>query len=417
MLHSIIDFKSYFQELGWQHSYVIYITILIWSGIIGILAWILDWMTKRILLSLLGKVVSKSTSIWDDMLFEKKFFHRLSHFVPLIVVYSLSPYVLAELDEKATHFVQGSVNIAAIALFLRMLNSFLNGVKEIYNTYEASKYRSINGYLSVVRIIFFSLGVIWIISILIGKSPMYLFTGLSAVAAILMLVFKDTLLGFVASIQLSANDMIRPGDWISFPKHAADGTVTEINLTTVKVQNWDKTITTIPTYSLVADSFQNFRGMEESGGRRIKRSIFIDMNSVKFCDADLLNRFRKIELLHNYVDERLLEIANESATEEGLYHRSRKLTNIGTFRKYLENYLKANPNVNTEMTIIVRQLQPKENGMPIELYLFSRIKEWADYEKVQSDIFDHILAVVHQFELRIFQDPSGHDFQRWDLPS
>lgn len=408
----MIDFKSYFIDLGWDEVYVRYINALIWSGIILLLAWLLDWISKRVLLRIIRKVISKSTSNWDDMLYEKKVFHRMSHFVSLIVIYALSPYVLSELPESFTHIVRGAVNIAAILLFLALLHSLLEGIKEIYNSYEISKYRSINGYVQVVRIIFVSMGVIWIVSILLGKSPTVLFTGISAMAAILMLVFKDTLLGFVASIQISANDMVRPGDWITFSKYQADGTVTEINLTTVKVQNGDKTITTIPTYALVADSFINWRGMEESQGRRIKRALNVDLNSITFCSPEQLERFKKVEILGSYIDDRLAEIESLKAGQEGLFHRSRNLTNIGLFRQYLENYLRVNPAINHEMNIVVRQLQPTENGIPIEIYAFSIHKSWVDFEKVQSDLFDHILAKAPEFDLNIFQHPTGQDFKR-----
>ncbi|MCF8295473.1 MAG: mechanosensitive ion channel family protein [Bacteroidales bacterium] len=412
MLHSIIDFKSYFIDLGWDEVYVRHINALIWSGIIVVLAWLLDWISKRVLLRIIRKVINRSTSHWDDMLYEKKVFHRLSHFVSLIMIYALSPYVLSELSESFTHIARGAVNIAAILLFLALLHSLLEGIKEIYNSYEISKYRSINGYVQVVRIIFVSMGVIWIVSILLGKSPTVLFTGISAMAAILMLVFKDTLLGFVASIQISANDMVRPGDWITFSKYQADGTVTEINLTTVKVQNGDKTITTIPTYALVADSFINWRGMEEAQGRRIKRALNVDLNSISFCSPEQLERFKKVEILGSYIDDRLAEIESLKAGQEGLFHRSRNLTNIGLFRQYLENYLRVNPAINHDMNIVVRQLQPTENGIPIEIYAFSIHKSWVDFEKVQSDLFDHILAKAPEFDLNIFQHPTGQDFKR-----
>ncbi len=412
MLHSMIDFKSYFIDQGWDEVYVRYIDALIWSGIILLLAWLLDWISKRVLLRIIRKVISKSTSNWDDMLYEKKVFHRMSHFVSLIVIYALSPYVLSELPESFTHIVRGAVNIAAILLFLALLHSLLEGIKEIYNSYEISKYRSINGYVQVVRIIFVSMGVIWIVSILLGKSPTVLFTGISAMAAILMLVFKDTLLGFVASIQISANDMVRPGDWITFSKYQADGTVTEINLTTVKVQNGDKTITTIPTYALVADSFINWRGMEESQGRRIKRAINIDINSINFCTPEQLERFKNIEILGSYIDDRLAEIEGLKAGQEGLFHRSGSLTNIGLFRRYLESYLRVNPAINQDMNIVVRQLQPTENGIPMEVYAFSIHKSWVEFEKVQSDLFDHILSKASEFDLNVFQHPTGQDFKR-----
>lgn len=404
MLHSLIDFKSYFVDLGWDDVYVRYINALIWSGIIAALAWLLDWISKKIILRLIGRVVSKSTSVWDDMLYEKRLFHRMSHFTSLLVVYALSPYALSELPMTFTLLARNAVNIAAILLFLAMLQSLLEGIKEIYNSYDISKYRSINGYLSVVRIVFFSLGALWIISILIGKSPTVLFTGISAMAAVLMLVFKDTLLGFVASIQISANDMVRPGDWITFTKFQADGIVTEINLTTVKVQNGDKTITTIPTYSLVSDSFINWRGMEESAGRRIKRFIHIDINSISFISNEQREKFQQLGHLQSFFEQ--IQQTDNLASPESLQ------TNLGLFRNYLEMYLRTNPAINQEMNIVVRSMQPTENGMPLEIYAYSRHKTWSEYEKVQGEIFDHIIAIAPSFDLQIFQHPSGRDFQR-----
>jgi miniconductance mechanosensitive channel len=233
-------------------------------------------------------------------------------------------------------------------------------------------------------------------------------------AAVLLLVFRDTILGFVASIQLSANNMVKPGDWIEMPSHNADGTVLDISLNTVKVQNWDKTIATVPTYALVSESFRNWKGMEESGGRRIKRSINIDMNSVRFVDDELAEKFKKIHLLKAYVESReeeILKYNEENKIDGSILVNGRRMTNLGTFRKYVEEYLRKHPKIHNDMTFLVRQLQPDERGLPIEIYVFSNDQAWANYETIQADIFDHILAVIPEFELRVFQNPSGRDFQ------
>ena len=256
---------------------------------------------------------------------------------------------------------------------------------------------------------------IMIISILLERDPTVLLAGLGAMAAILLLVFKDTILGFVASIQLSANEMVKIGDWIEMRSHGADGTVIDITLTTVKVQNWDKTISTIPTYALVADSFDNWKGMEESGGRRIKRAVSIDMGSIHFCDSAMLNRFERFELIRDYVRQKEAEIIaynkKKSISDEDIIS-GRRQTNVGIFRKYLEVYLLQHPMINKDMTFLVRQLHPTPTGLPIEIYVFCKDKAWANYETIQADIFDHIFAVIPEFELRVFQEPSGADISK-----
>jgi miniconductance mechanosensitive channel len=291
----------------------------------------------------------------------------------------------------------------------------LNALHDIYLTLEVSKTRPINGYVQLIKIIVYTLGGIVIISILINKSPAKLLVGMGASAAILMLVFKDTILGLVASVQVSANNMVKPGDWIEMPSRGADGSVLEITLNTVKVQNWDRTISTFPTYALVSESITNWKGMEESDGRRIKRSIHIDMRSVKFCPPELLEKLKRIHLIKDYIVQRSKEIEEFNKKMEfdtSMPINGRRLTNLGVFRKYLESYLKENPSINSKATHMVRQLQPTERGIPLEIYCFSAEKAWVVYEGVQADLFDHVLASIPQFELKIFQNPSGDDFQK-----
>ena len=296
-----------------------------------------------------------------------------------------------------------------------VLNSVIITLYSIYDSLPISAGRHIKGYVQVVQIMVMFTGIMVIISVIFDADLKGLFLGLGTFAAVLMLVFKDTILGFVASIQVSMNNMVNPGDWISMPGRKADGVVLEINLNTVKVQNWDKTISTIPTYALVSESFQNWRGMEESGGRRIKRFINIDMTSVKFCSEEMIQRFRKIQVLGNYIDAKEKEI-NEFNKKQNIdpsvLANGRRMTNLGTFRKYMEGYLHAHPLIHDQMTFLVRQLQPNEKGIPIEIYVFSKDQEWANYEAIQADIFDHILAVIPEFELKIFQNPTGSDFTR-----
>jgi miniconductance mechanosensitive channel len=256
------------------------------------------------------------------------------------------------------------------------------------------------------------LTVVLIISRLLDKSPWALLSGIGALTAVIMLVFKDSILGFVASVQLTTNDMVRRGDWIEMPKYGADGDVIEVSLNTVKVQNWDKTISTIPTYQLMQDTFKNWRGMSESGGRRIKRALYIDMNSIAFCDEEMLRRFEKIELLKDYLHEKRHEVAatNEGIGDPDMPTNLRRLTNVGTFRAYVVAYLRAHPKIHKDMTFLVRQLPPNDTGLPIEIYVFSNDQDWARYEAIQADLFDHFLAVLPEFGLRVFQLPSGADF-------
>ena len=381
---------------------------------IALLSYLVDKIAKSILLRILKALTRKTKTFWDDVLFERKVFDKLSHLAPALVIYYLAPPTLSDYPGWL-EVIQSGTTIYMLIVVLMVIVAFLNALNTIYQNYEISKVKSIKGYIQVAKIITYFVVSITIIAILIGKSPLLLFTGLGAFAAVLLLVFKDTILGLVGSVQLSANGMIRPGNWISMSNFGADGTVMDINLTTVKVQNWDKTITTIPTYALVANSFQNWRGMEESGGRRIKRSISIDMNSVKFCSPEMLQRFRKIQLISEYIDGKEKELQEHNAKyqiDESVVVNGRRQTNLGVFRAYLERYLRRHPQVHQEMTFLVRHLEPTEKGIPMEIYVFSKVQEWAKYESIQADIFDHILASIRLFELEVFQNPSGSDFRQ-----
>jgi miniconductance mechanosensitive channel len=312
-------------------------------------------------------------------------------------------------------FIARIARIYFIFIIVFVANSVLNSAMEIYKTTEYSHHRPIKGYVQLVKIIVYFMAGIMIIAALLGKDPTVLLAGLGALAAVLILVFKDTILGFVASIQLSANKMVHIGDWISMKSHNADGTVIDITLNTVKVQNWDKTIATIPTYALVAESFNNWKGMEESDGRRIKRAVSLDMSSIKFCDSAMLNRFEKFDLIRDYVIQKEKELKDhnkQNNISDEDYISGRHQTNVGIFRRYLEVYLRQHPMINLEMTFLVRQLQPTGKGLPIEIYVFSKDQAWANYEAIQSDIFDHIFAVIPEFELKVFQEPTGSDISK-----
>ncbi len=343
------------------------------------------------------------------------------HLIPAILVYIMLPLALPK-EEMPTllGILQMVCSVYIVAVVLRFINASLNLLLEIYNRKESMKNKPLKGFVQIIQVIMFFVGGIIIISILIGKSPATLFAGLGASAAILMLVFKDTILGFVAGIQLSANDMLRPGDWITMSKYGADGTVIEVTLNAIKVRNFDNTITTIPPYALVSDSFQNWRGMKESGGRRVKRSINIDMNSVHFCTPEMLAKFRKISLLTDYIDTKQEELEaynKEHSIDASIWVNGRRQTNIGVFRAYLVNYLKSNPNVSQNMTCMVRQLQPTEQGIPMELYFFASTTDWIPYEDIQADVFDHILAVIPEFGLQVFQGVSGSDLRHLRIES
>ncbi len=371
-------------------------------------------IVRSLIRSFVHAFAAKTKSHWDDIMIKRKVFARISLLIPLIIFNLYFKYVL--IDYPVLHaLIQGLIEIMIVATSLTILLAVLNSLNEIYQSYDISKARPIKGYLQVAKIIVYILAGVYIISIFLGDKGFGWLAGFGAFSAVLMLVFKDPILGFVGGIQLTSNNMVKLGDWISMPKYGADGTVTDITLTTVKVQNWDKTITTIPTYTLVTDYFQNWRGMEESGGRRIKRSINIDMKSVKFCTPEMLEKYHKIHVLNTYLETKNKELVahNEKFDlDNEILVNGRRQTNLGIFRAYLKAYLRNKPEVNLDMTFLVRQLQPTENGIPIEVYVFSRIQEWASYEDIQADIFDHILAVIPEFDLQVFQHPTGADFQR-----
>ena len=386
------------------------------SGIILVvilaIAFLGDAICRHIILTAVARLVKKTKATWDDIVFDRKVLTHVSHLVAPILLYILLPLAISNLGLLS--FIQRICMIYIIAVFLKFISSLLTALFHVYSEKEQFRDRPLKGLLQTVQVILFFIGGIIIVSILIDKSPMVLLTGLGASAAVLMLVFKDSIMGFVSGIQLSANNMLRVGDWIQMPKYGADGTVIEVTLNTVKVRNWDNTITTIPPYALVSDSFQNWRGMQESGGRRIKRSIRIDMNSVKFCTPEMLAKYKKIQLLKDYIEEteKVIEDYNkEHGIDNSILVYGRRQTNLGVFRAYLTNYLKSLPTVNQDLTCMVRQLQPTEQGIPLELYFFSAIKAWVPYEGVQADVFDHVLAIIPEFDLHVFQNPTGEDFR------
>jgi miniconductance mechanosensitive channel len=371
---------------------------------IAIFVWVTSWLTKKILNSRLRKLVSKSNNSFDDELYEHGFFRRIGHIVPAVMLYLLSQ-VLIE-NPSLLAFLQKSAVIYLVIATVLAVSALLNTVEDSYNASKLAKKAPITGFIQVGKLFVVIIAGLLIISNLIDKSPLLLLSGLGAVTAILLLLFRDTILGFVAGIQIAANRMVNTGDWIEMPKYGADGDVLQVGLTTVKVQNWDKTISTIPTYSLITDSVKNWRGMSESAGRRIKRSLNLDIQSIQFCDQDMLNEFVKIRYIKSYIQSKLEDLQqfhNQQKIDTTDLINSRRLTNIGTLRAYMHAYLLNHPDINQDMTLMVRQRPATELGVPLEIYCFSADKNWVNYEGIQSDIFDHFLAILPAFKLRAYQ--------------
>ena len=370
-------------------------------------------VAKFLLARFINKLISKTSSSVDDVLVRRNLFNRIALFAPVIVIYKLTPIALADFPDVSKLILTACL-IYAVTILVLIVDSLINSVVEIYYRYSRYRHLPIKSLSQVCKLLTYLVATIFIVSLIIGESPLKLFAGLGAMAAVLMFVFKDPILGFVAGIQLSSNKMVRIGDWIEIPQHNADGDILEIGLTTVKVKNFDNTITTVPTQSLINDSFKNWRGMQESEGRRIKRSIFIDINSIGFCSEERLKRFSKIQYITEYLKNKQHEFQVHNQNHKldlSSLANGRRLTNVGTFRAYIKAYLVAHTEINQELTVLVRQLAPNQNGLPIQIYAFSREKNWAKYEAIQADIFDHLLAVAKEFDLRVFQQPSGNDFK------
>lgn len=401
--------KKWLVSQGVGEGWSLCATNVIMVLLIVLISLILYTAAKRIISKVMETIAAKSNTKWNTILLENKVFERLIRIVPALVVHAFAP---AFPDYRV--WIQRIAYCYIIFVILLVLDKLLDTVNDIYRNFEVSKVRPIKGYLQVIKIIAYIVGIIAIIGVLLNRSPWILLGSIGAASAVLLLVFQNSILGFVAGIQLTSNNMVQIGDWIEMPKYGADGEVKEISLHTVKVQNWDKTITTIPTYALVSESFKNWKGMEEAGGRRIKRSICIDMTSVKFCTEEMLERFEQIQYIKEYMENKENETESynkEHGIDSANMVNGRHLTNIGTFRAYVQSYLRNHPKLHPGMTQMVRQLEPTEKGIPIEIYVFVNGTAWANYESVQADIFDHILAVIPEFDLRIFQNPSSYDLK------
>jgi miniconductance mechanosensitive channel len=393
--------------------------LLLWLAALGAASAVVYVVARTIVVHGGQALARRSSVTWDDALAEAHVFRRLAWIAPAVVIYLGIPLVPG-VPDAVDGFVRRVGVAVMVAVAAASLSAFLSAADAIYARNPANRERPIKGYVQLVQILVYLLAALIVLATLLDRSPWIFVSGIGAMTAVLMLVFKDTILSLVASVQIASNDMIRVGDWIEMADAGADGDVVDIALHTVKVQNWDKTIVTIPTYRFISASFKNWRGMSESGGRRIKRSLHVDLNSIRFLTDDEIARFREWALLRDYIERKLGEIEawNDRPGRNARINADiRRLTNVGTLRAYIEAYLRAHPKIHDQgYTLIVRQLQPGPTGLPIEIYCFSSDQDWVRYEGIQADIFDHILAMVPEFGLQLYQQPAGIDFERLERP-
>ncbi len=413
MINLIKSVLEYFNELllnvglsEYWASHISQFTAFLLLLVFSYLTYYVTWKLIRIVLL---PIFQRSKNQFDDLLVRHQFFRKIAYLVPAIILYNLSDESLAIFPDYVQIF-NSILEIFFVIISILIIDSLLSTLNDFYERYDFAKDHPIKSLVQIIKIIIYIIGGLIILGNLINKDLSTIVIGMGTLSAVLMLIFKDPILGFVGGLQLIFNKMLSIGDWITMPKFGADGIVLEINLTTVKVQNWDKTIVTIPTYSLISDSFQNWRGMEEAGGRRIKRALYIDMDSITFCTEGMLERFHKIVVLKPYLEKKekeLEEYNKKFKPDPSSLVNGRRQTNIGVFRAYLKAYLQNHPDIHNNMTFLVRQLPPSEKGLPIEIYVFTKTTDWAEYEDVQADIFDHILAVTPQFDLKVYQFPNN----------
>jgi miniconductance mechanosensitive channel len=403
--------KNLLVDAGLSFSLASLLSTIVVLLSIAILSWLSNIIAKAIILKVVTRIVKKSKTQWDDIFLEQKVFTRLSHFAPVLVIWFMSGWALKPYLFWLT-LIHNLTYIYMLSVGMIVINSFIESWHQIYQLLPIAKHRNIKGYVQLVKIFVILVTILIIISVVFKKEVSTLLAGIGVMASVLILVFKDTLLGFVASIQLSANKMLKVGDWITIPNRDVDGIVSDISLNTVKVQNFDKTIISVPTYALVQDSFQNWIGMEEAGARRIKRPIYIDMRSIKFIDNALRERLSHIPELKDYIDKTEIiggEGNNSTPESDTPFFSYNKLTNLGLFRFYGEAWLRNHPKIAKDQTIILRQRSPEGNGLPLEIYLFSKDNQFVGYENFQNEIFEHLFAIINEFELKVFQQPTGND--------
>ena len=410
----ISSLQDWLLAQGLTETGAILLTRLAGILLVLLIALIADRVTKRIVVRGIAKLARKTTSLWDDVVLRHRVVHRAAHIAPALVIYHFAAPVLTGYAQLTAVVRQGAL-IYMIVIVALAADSAVNVGVEVVQKSRLARELPVRSLAQVLKLVLYAVTAICVLALVLGRSPLLLLSGLGAMSAVTMLIFKDAILGFVAGMQLSANRMVSRGDWIEMPEHGADGDVLEVGLTTVKVQNWDKTISTIPTSVLVTEAFKNWRGMSESGGRRIKRAIYIDVSSIRFCDEEMLERFARVQYITEYLKAKREEIDSWNAVrgvDPASLADGRHLTNVGTFRAYVVAYLRNHPMVHQDMTFLVRQLAPTAHGLPIEIYVFSRDQVWSRYEAIQADIFDHLLGVVPEFDLRVFQSPSGRDVER-----
>lgn len=404
-------------DLGVDKQWAAYINIAFLLLVVSLVSWLAFYLTRKLLVNVLHSLAQRTSTHFDDYLVQNKVMRRISRLVPYVIIKSSLIYILKDYKTLSATIDRG-LELYLIVIFVSIFDSFFKSCRDYLKRKELFRDKPVDSYLQVIQLFLYSIAAVMLFSLITGVSASSFIAGLGAASAVLMLIFKDTILGLVASVQVSSNDMVRIGDWIEMPKFGADGNVIQINLNTVKVQNFDKSITTIPTYYLISDSFRNWRGMQTSGGRRLKRAIHIKLSSIHFASEEEIARLREIQLLRPYIDAKLTEIvqdneANQVDTSNPI--NGRRLTNVGLFRKYIEAYTRSKRDINHDMTLMVRHLAPGEKGLPIELYMFTNTTVWLEYEAVVADIFDHILAVVPFFNLEIFELPASDDIRNMKL--
>lgn len=410
-MHTLKDpavwLKNIFIDAGLNYSSAAFLSTITLVAIVIVLSWLSNIIAKAIINKVITRIVLKSKSQWDDVFLEQKVFSRMSHFAPALVIYFMSGWALKD-SLFWLSFVHNLNYVYILAISMIVILSFIESWHKIYETLPISKHRNIKGYVQLVKILVIIITILFIISVVFKKDISKVVTGLGAMAAVLILVFKDTLLGFIGSIQLSANKMLKVGDWITMDNRGVDGIVTDITLNTVKVQNFDKTIITIPTYALVSESFQNWIGMEESGVRQIKRAIFIDMKSIRFLDKDMKAKLSVIPALRDYIEKAETLPGTKAANDDPFFNPYR-LTNLGLFRFYAEEFLRNHPQIDKANTVTIRHRAPEGNGLPLQVYAFASRNTFVPYENIQSEVFEHILAMLKEFDLRVYQQPTGED--------
>jgi len=408
--HRIYD---YLVTAGLSEDWSAIINMLVLLVGILLLLLLFDFILRKIFLGIFVRLSKKSKTHFDDLLVKNKAPRNIAHIIPVVLVYKAIPAIFRDFPTAENIILKG-IEVFGVVLFLWVIRSLLHTIKDYFKTLPSLKDKPIDSYIQVFMMFSWAIGLFYAFSIITGVELWKFLTALGTASAVIILVFKDTIMGFVASIQVSINDMVRIGDWISFDKYGADGDVIEINLATVKVQNWDKTITTIPTYALISDSFKNWRGMMDSGGRRIKRALIIKQESIHFLTKDDIESLKKIEMITEYLENRdqAIESFNtDNQIDKSVLINGKNLTNVGVFRKYMDNYIHQHSGINKDMTIMVRQLAPTAQGLPIEVYAFSSDKRWANYEYIMADIFDHLLAAIPYFNLEGFELPSSTNFK------